>query len=228
MTEQRRILVVEDDATIARAVRDRLAAEGFDVRVAADGHAALAEYGRAEPELVILDRLLPGLDGLEVCRRMQAARPVPVLMLTALGEETDVLVGLGVGADDYLAKPFSMRELVARIHALLRRVERAGQLVTADDAVVRVGEVEIDTAARRVFVGGAEAQLTRTEFDLLRRLAERPGQVFERERLLSDVWGFSEAAATRTVDSHVRALRRKLGPDVVRTVHGVGYALVRR
>ena len=180
MTEQRRILVVEDDATIALAVRDRLAAEGFGVRVAADGHTALAEYGRAEPDLVILDRLLPGLDGLEVCRRMQAARPVPVLMLTALGEETDVLVGLGVGADDYLAKPFSMRELVARIHALLRR------------------------------------------------LAERPGQVFERDRLLSDVWGFSEAAATRTVDSHVRALRRKLGSGVVRTVHGVGYALVRR
>ncbi|MDA0638287.1 response regulator transcription factor [Nonomuraea sp. CA-218870] len=226
MTQQRRILVVEDDQTIARAVRDRLAAEGFQVRTAADGQAGLAAFASAEPDLVILDRLLPGLDGLEVCRRMQAARPVPVLMLTALGEETDVLVGLGVGADDYLAKPFSMRELVARIHALLRRVERAGQLA-AEDAVIKVGEVRIDTAARRVFVRGAEAQLTRTEFDLLRRLAERPGQVFERERLLSDVWGFSEAAATRTVDSHVRALRRKLGSDVVRTVHGVGYALVR-
>ncbi|MEV4888071.1 response regulator transcription factor [Nonomuraea sp. NPDC055795] len=223
----KRVLVVEDDETIARAVRDRLAAEGFDVQVAGDGESAMAAYGRAEPDLVILDRLLPGLDGLEVCRRMQAARPVPVLMLTALGEETDVLVGLGVGADDYIAKPFSMRELVARIHALLRRVERAAQLA-AEDTVIRVGEVEIDTAARRVFVGGQEAQLTRTEFDLLRRLAERPGQVFERDRLLSDVWGFSEAAATRTVDSHVRALRRKLGPDVVRTVHGVGYALVRR
>ncbi|NUT39352.1 MAG: response regulator transcription factor [Thermoactinospora sp.] len=223
----KRVLLVEDDATIALAVRDRLAAEGFDVRVAGDGTRALAEYGKAEPDLVILDRLLPGLDGLEVCRRMQAARPVPVLMLTALGEETDVLVGLGVGADDYLTKPFSMRELVARIHALLRRVERAAQLAT-EDTVIRVGEVEIDTAARRVFVGGVEAQLTRTEFDLLRRLAERPGQVFERDRLLSDIWGFSEAAATRTVDSHVRALRKKLGPDVVRTVHGVGYALVRR
>ncbi|MFC5815251.1 MULTISPECIES: response regulator transcription factor [Nonomuraea] len=226
MTQRRRILVVEDDQTIALAVRDRLAAEGFQVRTAADGQTGLAEFDRAEPDLVILDRLLPGLDGLEVCRRMQAARPVPVLMLTALGEETDVLVGLGVGADDYLAKPFSMRELVARIHALLRRVERAGQLA-AEDTVIKVGEVRIDTAARRVFVRGAEAQLTRTEFDLLRRLAERPGQVFERERLLSDVWGFSEAAATRTVDSHVRALRRKLGSDVVRTVHGVGYALVR-
>ncbi|MER5627263.1 MULTISPECIES: response regulator transcription factor [unclassified Streptosporangium] len=225
--QQRRVLVVEDDETIARAVRHRLAAEGFDVLVVGDGEAALVAYAKTGPDVVVLDRLLPGLDGLEVCRRMQAARPVPVLMLTALGEETDLLVGLGVGADDYMAKPFSMRELVARVHALLRRVERASQLAVAD-TVIRVADVEIDTAERRVYVRGDEAQLTRTEFDLLCRLAERPGQVFERERLLADIWGFSEAAATRTVDSHVRALRRKLGPGVVRTVHGVGYALVRQ
>jgi DNA-binding response OmpR family regulator len=224
--QQRRILLVEDDATIARAVQNRLVAEGFDVRVASDGEGALAAYAKAEPDLVVLDRLLPGLDGVEVCRRMQAARPVPVLMLTALGEETDLLVGLGVGADDYMTKPFSMRELVARIHALLRRVERAAQLAHGD-SVIRIGDVEIDTAERRVYVRGEEAALTRTEFDLLRRLAERPGQVYERERLLADIWGFSEAAATRTVDSHVRALRRKLGTEVVRTVHGVGYALVK-
>ncbi|MDP9846316.1 response regulator transcription factor [Streptosporangium lutulentum] len=224
--QQRRVLVVEDDQTIARAVRHRLVAEGFEVQIAGDGEAALAAYAKTGPDVVVLDRLLPGLDGLEVCRRMQAARPVPVLMLTALGEETDLLVGLGVGADDYMAKPFSMRELVARVHALLRRVERASQLAV-DDTVIRVGDIEIDTAERRVYVRGAEAQLTRTEFDLLCRLAERPGQVFERERLLADIWGFSEAAATRTVDSHVRALRRKLGTGIVRTVHGVGYALVR-
>ncbi|WP_214408530.1 response regulator transcription factor [Sphaerisporangium fuscum] len=226
MADQRRVLVVEDDDTIATALRNRLVAEGFEVRVAGDGEEALAAYARAEPDLVVLDRLLPGVDGIEVCRRMQAARPVPVLMLTALGEETDLLVGLGVGADDYLTKPFSMRELVARIHALLRRVERAAQLAH-EDTVIRVGEVEINTAERRVFVRGVESQLTRTEFDLLRRMAERPGHVFERERLLSDIWGFSEAAATRTVDSHVRALRRKLGSGVVRTVHGVGYAMVK-
>lgn len=224
--QQRRILVVEDDTTIAHAIRDRLLAEGFAVVVEADGERAVAAYTKVEPDAVVLDRLLPGLDGLEVCRRMQAARPVPVLMLTALSEETDLLVGLGVGADDYMTKPFSMRELVARIHALLRRVDRAAQLA-AGDSVIRVGEIEIDTAERRVFVGGVEAQLTRTEFDLLRRLADRPGQVFARERLLSDIWGFSEAAATRTVDSHIRALRRKLGPGVVRTVHGVGYALAK-
>ncbi|MCG5216180.1 response regulator transcription factor [Streptosporangium sp. KLBMP 9127] len=224
--QPRSILLIEDDETIAHAVRDRLLAEGFVVRVEGDGERALTAYAKMEPDVVVLDRLLPGLDGLEVCRRMQAARPVPVLMLTALSEETDLLVGLGVGADDYMTKPFSMRELVARVHALLRRVERAVQLA-AEDTVIRVGQVEIDTAERRVFVGGREAHLTRTEFDLLRRLAERPGQVYERERLLADIWGFSEAAATRTVDSHVRALRRKLGPDVVRTVHGVGYALAK-
>ncbi|WP_283138358.1 response regulator [Rhizohabitans arisaemae] len=225
-SDRRRILVVEDDGTIANAVQSRLAAEGFEVRVAGDGETALREYAAHQPDLVVLDRLLPGLDGVEVCRRIQAGRPVPVLMLTALGEETDLLVGLGVGADDYMTKPFSMRELVARVRALLRRVERASRLA-AEDTVIRVGEVEIDTAERRVFVRGAEAHLTRTEYDLLRRLAERPGLVYERERLLIDIWGFSGAAAYRTVDSHIRALRRKLGPDVVRTVHGVGYALAR-
>lgn len=222
---QPRVLIVEDDETIAHAVRDRLLAEGFDVRIALDGHAALVAYERTEPDLVILDRMLPGLDGLEVCRRIQATRPVPVLMLTALGDETDLLVGLGVGADDYVAKPFSMRELVARVRALLRRVERAGRL--ADDEAIRIGAVTIDPAERRVYVAGSEIQLTKTEFDLLHRLAERPGQVFEREHLLADIWGYTQVAATRTVDSHIRALRRKLGPGIVRTVHGVGYALER-
>ncbi|WP_020576130.1 response regulator transcription factor [Actinopolymorpha alba] len=224
--QHRRVLVVEDDDTIAQAIQHRLRAEGFEVRCTGDGESALAAYQQDEPDLVILDRMLPGVDGLEVCRRIQATRPVPVLMVTALGEETDLLVGLGVGADDYMAKPFSMRELVARVNALLRRVDRAARLAV-DDQVVRIGAVAIDPGERRVFVRDAEVQLTKTEFDLLRRLADRPGQVFERERLLTDIWGFSQPAATRTVDSHIRALRRKLGPGVVRTVHGVGYALVR-
>lgn len=224
--QRRRVLVVEDDTTIASAIAHRLTAEGFEVEVAGHGESALTVYERMEPDLVILDRMLPGIDGLEVCRRIQASRPVPVLMVTALGEETDLLVGLGVGADDYVTKPFSMRELVARANALLRRVERAAQLAV-EDQTLRVGDLVIDTAERRVFVRTEEVRLTRTEFELLRRLAERPGQVFERERLLSDIWGFSHAAATRTVDSHIRALRRKLGSDVIRTVFGVGYALVR-
>ncbi|MDQ6874513.1 MAG: response regulator transcription factor [Actinomycetota bacterium] len=224
MEQARRIVVVEDDATIAHAVQTRLCAEGFEVHVAGDGPSGLELCERLEPHLVVLDRLLPGLDGLEVCRRVQASRPVPVLMLTALAEETDLLVGLGVGADDYMTKPFSPRELVARVHALLRRVERAQS--PPETARIRIGDVEVDTVQRRVRVRGEEVHLTPTEYELLLRLAERPGQVLDRDRLLNDVWGWSGGASTtRTVDSHVRALRRKLGDSVVRTVHGVGYAL---
>src|SRR5215218_10640998 len=161
------ICVIEDEHAIADAVAARLRAEGFAVEVAHDGPAGIALCERLLPDLVILDLLLPGLDGLEVCRRIQRSRPVPVLMLTALDAETDVLVGLGVGADDYMTKPFSMRELVARIRALLRRVERrppAGE-------TLRVGALELDQAGRRVHVGGAEVALTPTEFELLTVLA---------------------------------------------------------
>ena len=173
------------------------------------------------PDLVVLDLMLPGLDGIEVCRRIQRDAHVPVLMLTARDDEADVLVGLGVGADDYMTKPFSPRELVARIHAILRRVgeppPRRGPLCFAD--------VEVDTAARRVRRNGAAVHLTATEFDLLRSLAERPGTVLTRRQLLTAVWGWHDEAAERTVDSHIRSIRRKLGDDLVRTVHGVGYAL---
>jgi DNA-binding response OmpR family regulator len=222
--EARRILVVEDDETIARAVASRLGAEGFAVTVAADGPGGVQACTEQRPDLVVLDRMLPGYDGLEVCRRIQADRAVPVLMLTALAEETDMLVGLGVGADDYMSKPFSTRELVARVHALLRRADRSQS--TVDSNLIRVADLELDTVERRVRKAGEEVHLTRTEYELLRRLAERPGQVLDRDQLLTDVWGWADgASATRTVDSHVRALRRKLGDDVIRTVHGVGYAL---
>jgi DNA-binding response OmpR family regulator len=220
----RRVLVVEDDLTIAESVAARLRAEGFEVEVAHDGPSAVARAGETRPDLVVLDVMLPGFDGLEVCRRIQADRPVPVLMLTARGDETDLLVGLAVGADDYLTKPFSIRELAARVHALLRRVERA-----ASAARITVADLEIDLEERRVLRGGAEAHLTPTEFELLVHLAERPRAVQSRERLLSEVWGWSDGTGTRTVDSHIKALRRKLGTDLIRTVHGVGYALeVRR
>ncbi|PZS27629.1 MAG: DNA-binding response regulator [Pseudonocardiales bacterium] len=223
MPERRIIVVVEDDETIAHAVQSRLTAEGFDVHLAADGPRGVQLCVEVRPDVVVLDRLLPGMDGLEVCRRVQAARPVPVLMLTALAEETDVLVGLGVGADDYMTKPFSPRELVARIHALIRRVER-GQ--SSGTETLRIGDIEVDTVERRVRLHGDAVHLTPTEYELLLRLAERPGQVLDRDRLLNDVWGWSDGASTtRTVDSHVRALRRKLGDGVIRTVHGVGYAL---
>jgi DNA-binding response OmpR family regulator len=216
------ICVIEDEEVIAGAVAARLRAEGFDVEVAGDGPAGVELCDRVRPDLVILDLMLPGLDGLEVCRRVQRDRPVPVLMLTARDDEADVLVGLGVGADDYVTKPFSPRELVARVRALLRRVER--RPAPAGEAV-RVGDVELDPAARRVTVGGEPVHLTPTEFDLLRLLAARPGVVFTRDQLLAEVWGWRDGSGRRTVDSHVRGLRRKLGPGHVRTVHGVGYAL---
>jgi DNA-binding response OmpR family regulator len=220
--KERRILVVEDERTIAETVEARLRAEGFAVTVAADGPAAVAAAKRVQPDLVVLDVMLPGFDGLEVCRRIQAERPVPVLMLTARDDENDLLVGLAVGADDYLTKPFSLRELAARVHALLRRVDRAA---TAAPVTIRLDDLEINQAERRVSRAGTEAHLTPTEFDLLVYLAGRPRAVLPRERLLAEVWGWGDGAGTRTVDSHVKALRRKLGADLIRTVHGVGYAL---
>jgi DNA-binding response OmpR family regulator len=231
---QRRVLVVDDEPTIANSVAARLRAEGFLVDTAHDGPSAMAQAAATEPDLVVLDVMLPGFDGLEVCRRLQAQRPIPVLMLTARDAETDVLVGLGVGADDYLTKPFSIRELAARVHALLRRVERvveqvaAAQVAAEQQAAQRgtvLGELEIDPAQRRVHCRGQQVHLTPTEFDLLTHLAGQPRTVVAREVLLAEVWGWSHAGGTRTVDSHIKALRRKLGPDVIRTVHGIGYAL---
>ena len=217
---ERKILVVEDERTIAEAVAARLRAEGFAVRIAGDGPAAVEAARQEPPDAIVLDVMLPGFDGLEVCRRIQATRPVPVLMLTARDDETDLLVGLAVGADDYLTKPFSMRELAARVHALLRRSARS----TAP-ATLQLGDLEINLAERRVLRAGVEAHLTPTEFDLLVHLAGKPRTVLPRERLLAEVWGWADASGTRTVDSHIKGLRRKLGADLIRTVHGVGYAL---
>lgn len=226
--KRRTVLIVEDERTISDALADRFRSEGYDVAQAFDGPSAVAVAVETQPDVVVLDVMLPGFDGHEVCRRIQADRPVPVLMLTARDDEADVLVGLGVGADDYLTKPFRIREVVARVAALLRRVERARELGTADrsdqDRSV-VGDLEIDVAERRVRVGGAEVHLTRTEFDLLVVLARQPGRVQSRERLLAEVWDWVDAAGTRTVDSHVKAVRAKIGGDRIRTVHGVGYAL---
>ncbi|MGW4093137.1 response regulator [Nocardia sp. NPDC004750] len=221
----RRILVVDDEMTIAESVAARLRAEGYTVDLAHDGPSAVAAAEAVGPDLVVLDVMLPGFDGLEVCRRIQARRPVPVLMLTARAEETDQLVGLGVGADDYLTKPFSLRVLAARVHALLRRLDRAAD---RDGATILVGDLRIDVDQRRVWRAEVEALLTPLEFDLLARLARRPRTVLARERLLEDVWDWSDAAGTRAVDSHIKALRRKLGADLIRTVRGVGYALEAR
>src|SRR5687768_4895992 len=219
----RRILVVEDERVINQAITDRLRAEGFEVVQAWDGPGAVDVFRTSEPDLVVLDVMLPGYDGHEVCRRIQAERPVPVLMVTARDDEADILIGLGVGADDYLTKPFRMRELVARIGALLRRVDRAAELVSSRP--LELGDLTVDAGARKVWLGKEEVRLTPTEFDLLACLAAAPGQVLTREKLMADVWGWPGASGTRTVDSHVKALRSKIGAERVRTVHGVGYAL---
>jgi DNA-binding response OmpR family regulator len=238
----RRLLVVEDDRAIADAVVRRLRSEGYQVDCAHDGPGAVRSAQRLRYDAVVLDLMLPGLDGLEVCRRIQQHEPIPVLMLTARDEEADRLVGLAVGADDYLTKPFSPRELVARIAALLRRVDRAavlaagaggGRATGEPQDRVDAGALSLDAGTRRVCVRGVPVHLTRTEFDLLAALARRSGRVVERDRLLAEVWEWDPVAAVRAahggaaraVDSHVKALRRKIGADRIRTVHGVGYAL---
>jgi DNA-binding response OmpR family regulator len=215
--------VIEDERSIASAVAARLRSEGFAVDIAADGPAGLDAYERVRPDLVVLDLMLPGLDGIEVCKRMQEQRAVPVLMLTARDGESDLVAGLDVGADDYMTKPFSARELVARIHAILRRARRAR--TAALEAPAQIGDVELDPATRRVRAQGEDVHLTPTEFDLLMYLAARPGRVSTREELLEQVWGYEVPSGARTVDSHVRSLRRKLGAELIRTVHGVGYAV---
>lgn len=218
--------MIEDDQTIAAAVADRLRTEGFDVTVAGDGLGGIARFEEITPDLVVLDLMLPGIDGLEVCRRIQRDGHVPVLMLTALDGETDTVVGLAVGADDYVTKPFSPRELVARVKAILRRFEAAEAVAAGpqDESIV-VGSLQIDPARRRVWQRGDEVTLTATEFDLLAYLANPPGAVRTREQLLLDVWGYKSAHGARTVDSHIRGLRRKLGSECIRTVQRIGYAL---
>ena len=215
-----KLLLVEDEKGLILTLTDRLTSEGFDVTSASDGKAGFDLASTEHFDLLILDVMLPGFDGLEVCRRIQASRPVPVLMLTARSDETDMLIGLGIGADDYLTKPFSMRELVARVRVLLRRMDRA-----SDGQPLSIGDCRIDLQARRVHRGDEEIHLTRIEFDLLAFLARRPRAAVDRETLLEQVWGWASGVETRTVDSHVKALRRKLGSELIRTVHGVGYAL---
>jgi DNA-binding response OmpR family regulator len=220
------VLVVDDEEAIAEAVRARLESEGYRVVVAADGPEALESAERERPDLVVLDLMLPGMDGLEVCKQLQRDRWLPVLMLTARTEEADKVAGFAVGADDYLTKPFSLRELAVRVRAILRRAERAAQPSSSEP--MRLGTLLIDPSRRRVSVDGTDVQLTPLEFEILLTLAREPGVVFTRDQLMDRVWGYRDYAGGRVVDSHVARLRRKLGEDgttrFVRTVHGVGYA----
>ena len=221
-----RILVVDDEAHIVDLARLYLEREGFSVESAADGEAALAHWHQGEPALIILDLMLPRLDGWEVCRRVRAKSEVPILMLTARDEDVDKIVGLELGADDYMTKPFNPRELVARVRAILRRAERSPQ---ATQAPIHIGDVVVDPARREVHVAGEEVRLRAKEFDLLRTLAEHRGLVLTREQLLNLVWGYDFYGQTRTVDVHVAHVRQRLAPSQsvrVETITGVGYKLV--
>src|SRR3954454_380994 len=218
-----RIAVIEDEPTIAASIAARLTSEGFQVETAADGLQGVDLCRSFRPDLVVLDLMLPGLDGLGVCREIQRDRRVPVLMLTARDSETDLEIGLAVGGDDYMVKPFSPRELVARVRALLRRA--SDRSTDTDSERLRIGTLVIDPATREVLYADASVHLTPTEFGLLYCLALTPHVVYGRRRLLEQVWGYKDGAGERTVDSHVRSIRRKLDPSVIRTVHGIGYAL---
>ena len=218
---------LQREPAIADAVRVRLQSEGYQVRVAHDGPQALEAVAAERPDLVVLDLMLPGMDGLEVCQEIQKRDWVPVLMLTARTEESDKVAGFAVGADDYLTKPFSMRELTARVRAIIRRVDRI-QRATATEPLIRF-DLTVDPARRRVAKGSEEVGLTPLEFEILLTLARQPGVVFSRDQLMDRVWGYRDYAGGRVVDSHVARIRRKLGdeaaePQYIRTVHGVGYA----
>jgi DNA-binding response OmpR family regulator len=222
------ILVVEDEGLIRDGLRDNLTFEGYSVLTAADGETGLRLVDERQPDLIILDLMLPRLSGYQFCRQLRAAGiGTPILILTARGEETDRVLGLDLGADDYMTKPFSIRELMARVRALLRRSH--GESAVADK--VSFGDVRIDFLAYEAFRGGRRVDLTRKEFAVLKALALRPGIVVTREELLKKVWGYEADLSTRTADNHIASLRAKLeeegsNPRHLVTVHGVGYKLV--
>jgi DNA-binding response OmpR family regulator len=226
----RTILLVEDEPTLRETLAYNLEQDGYRVITAADGREALERFRAHPPDLLILDLMLPELSGMEVCRIVRQTSDVPILMLTARDSEIDKVVGLEVGADDYVTKPFSLRELQARIRALLRRTDPAS--VEPAAATIRLGDVEVDLAGHRLLRDGQSLPVKPKVFELLAFLLRHPGQVFTREQLLQDVWGYDYAGETRTVDVHIHALRALLEPDpseplLVQTVRGVGYVLRR-
>jgi DNA-binding response OmpR family regulator len=220
------ILVVEDELSISRLVRDYLEHAGFEVIVAGDGEAALSSVRGARPDLVVLDLGLPGRDGLDVTRELRRASNLPIVMLTARGDEADRIVGLELGADDYVVKPFSPKELVARVRAVLRRTATAAR--DGGPEVLRAADVEVDVPRMRVSVGGRPVELTPTEFQLVSTMVRQPGRVFTRGQLLDAVHGVAFESYERAVDAHVKNIRKKIEPSPGRpryllTVHGVGY-----
>jgi DNA-binding response OmpR family regulator len=218
------VLVVDDERNIVELVRLYLEKEGFAVVSAADGEQALVQYERTDPDLVILDLMLPKLDGFEVCRELRRRGDVPILMLTARSEDIDAIVGLELGADDYVTKPFNPRALVARVKAILRRTDATAK----GGRPIQVGDLRIDPRRREAIVGERRLDLRAREFDLLAALARDPGVVLSRDTLLEDVWGTDFPGETRTVDVHVAEVRKKLGEDgpQIETLRGIGYRLV--
>ncbi|HYN19616.1 MAG TPA: response regulator [Thermoanaerobaculia bacterium] len=221
-----RILLIEDEPDIAEVLQYNLEKEGYHVDVARRGDTGLEVVRKDNPDLILLDLMLPGIDGLEITRLLKrdpATAHLPIVMLTARGEEMDRIVGLELGADDYISKPFSPREVVLRVKAVLRRLQHE----EAASDLLQVGGIELDVSGHQLRVRGGEVPLTATEFRLLRLLMERGGRVQTRGQLLSDVWGYAEDIDSRTVDTHIRRVRRKLGPeaDRIETVIGVGYRL---
>lgn len=235
MMASEKVLIVEDDQTMLGVLKYNLLKEGYDVITAVDGVQAVEVARSEKPELIVLDIMLPKLDGLEVCRILRKEMTVPILMLTAKTEEIDKVVGLEIGADDYVIKPFSMRELLARIRAMLRRAgmmkhEASSIGKEAAPPTIKIGDLEIDLARYQVSLGGSILELTLKEFDLLAFLVMNQGRVFSRDHLLEKVWGYDYAGGTRTVDVHIRWLRRKIevdpsSPKRLITVRGVGYKL---
>ena len=215
-----KILVVDDDANICELLRLYLTKEGYQVTVANDGEEGLEKFNQVKPDMVLLDVMMPKMDGLEVCRRIRKAGNTPVMMLTAKGETFDKVLGLELGADDYMVKPFDAKEVVARIKAVLRRCPPEG-----DSSVLRSGEVSLDTRAHTVLSGGERVDLTYKEYELLRLFLSHPGTAYTRDRLMELVWGMDYCGESRTVDMHIRTLRQKLGKAGahITTVRGVGY-----
>jgi DNA-binding response OmpR family regulator len=228
VTERQVVLVADDDPLIQRLVRTHLYRAGFRVVTAADGEAALDMAAAEQPDLIVLDLMLPDVDGFEVCKRVREFSLVPIVMLTARGDQVDKLRGFEVGADDYLTKPFSMHELLARVKAQLRRAAMQVASVGGVATVLTAGDLTVDVGAHRVLRNGEALQLKRREFDLLVYLMRHPGQLQSRETLLRNVWGYEYSGDTRTVDVHVRWLRGKIeddpaAPTRIQTVRGVGY-----
>jgi DNA-binding response OmpR family regulator len=225
-----KVLIVEDDTNLLETIKYSIRKEGYDVITAGDGEMALEAARKEKPDLVLLDIMLPKLNGFEVCRILRKEMTIPILMLTARADETDKIVGLEIGADDYMTKPFSMRELMARVRAMMRRAKITEPLSAQETASMKIGDLEIDVARHRVSLSSVELELSPKEFDLLAFLARNKGLVFSREQLLEKVWGYDFAGDTHTVDVHIRWLRLKIerepsNPILLVTIRGSGYRL---